>query len=105
MTRAFDALERTMAGEGSAVESACGHCGVPITMATDASRGEARGPRPNDLTVCLLCAGVNRFDEKLQLVGVSAEELRQEDDETREQLEAMVGLVRAMWLSKEGGAA
>jgi hypothetical protein len=52
----------------------CPHCGY----VTDCASGltHASPPRPGDISICLKCTGINRFDHSLKLIPASTSFLR-----------------------------
>lgn len=64
-------------------QSKCPMCGHVFNLAS--GFGDAK-PEPGDLSVCIKCACVLRFDDTLQLVDLSTQELEALPVETRTQL-------------------
>jgi hypothetical protein len=54
-------------------ESVCPHCFRLLDTVSNISDGSA--PEPGDFTFCLICVNLLRFDQDLQLVASSFEEL------------------------------
>jgi hypothetical protein len=73
-------------------EAQCGHCGKPLDSATGTD-GSMRA-KPGDMSICIFCLGVNQFDERLQHVAVTADELAAAPPAIRSQLEDMIALLR-----------
>lgn len=70
--------------------SPCGHCGKQL----DAASSDTATAKPGDVSVCMYCTGVNRFDEGMRLVAVNDAELAALPDDMRAVLEEMQALVR-----------
>lgn len=54
-------------------ESPCPGCGYVMDAATGINGGES--PVPGNLTICIKCASVSKYDEELLLVPVTSEEM------------------------------
>lgn len=55
-------------------ESACPHCGKKLDAATSP---DLASPDPGDITICLGCTAILKFDEKLMIVAIEQPELEQ----------------------------
>lgn len=72
--------------------SRCPNCGKKL----DACSGLDRGPGPGDLTVCIECSALVRFDDDMQLTGFSEDEADRllADPEWVAAIRRAVGVVR-----------
>lgn len=70
--------------------SPCAHCGQRL----DAASSDTSTAKPGDVSVCISCAGINRFGDGMRLVGVTPEDLASLPDGIRSQLEEMQALLR-----------
>lgn len=57
------------------MESKCITCGHVIDAHTAAFEDESLKPEPGDLSVCLYCSAICRFDDNLNLVKLLTNEL------------------------------
>lgn len=60
-------------------ESKCASCGHILDTATGVEEGTT--PSVNDLTVCVYCGELHRFDEDLKLVLLTEEEIEEIKDQ------------------------
>jgi hypothetical protein len=67
--------------------SMCPHCGYVADGAMRAaSDGAGREPEPGDVGVCIKCAGINRYNDKLQLEILPAGAFKELSDELRHEV-------------------
>lgn len=82
--------------------TACPHCGVICEAASHADRAH---PRPNDTSVCLICAGASRFDANLGLKGLSDADVEALPARLRSAVQEGQALVRAALQPRKGPVA
>lgn len=78
--------------------SACAICGADFDTASGA--GHDRPPRPGDVTMCLHCGGVHRFDAKLRAV-VFPDWRSALPPATVSEVERVQGAIAAVWARGE----
>jgi hypothetical protein len=81
--------------------SPCGHCG----KALDAASSDTGQPAPGNLSICVVCLGINRFDDALRNVAVTDEELAALPADVRSTLEEMQAIMRRSRMAERKGPA
>jgi hypothetical protein len=64
----------------------CPHCGYKTDAATAVNEAETRAPEPGDFSVCFGCGEINKFDDHMALIKVSATTLATADEDVRDEL-------------------
>lgn len=73
--------------------SPCGHCGKLLEAATGTESGQKA--EPGNLSICVKCLGINRFDENLAMVAMTDEDMAAVPAPVRAQLDEMAALLRS----------
>lgn len=81
MQRSLKQMQRPKRESGDAVpEHPCGHCGQLLDGASSDTGAQAK---PGDISVCVACAGINRFRADMSLEGVMMRDLGYLNEEAR----------------------
>jgi hypothetical protein len=72
----------------------CPYCGHKLDCATVATGGEVR-PRPGDISVCIQCASILSYDERLKLRAVDENEMGTLDADTYLEVARVQAAIRA----------
>lgn len=73
----------------------CPKCGKHINAAATVSDENAQ-PSSGDVTVCIGCAGILKFDDNLKLAKLTTEEFDEMDEATKDNLLQAVAIVESM---------
>jgi hypothetical protein len=71
----------------------CPRCGYEIDAHSNAD-SEAT-PKANDVSICLKCAGFNKFDENLKLVEFTAEDMENTDPSLLAEMDHIASKIKA----------
>lgn len=80
LIRSLNSMAEGPASKDLVPESRCGHCGQTLNGASSDTGARAS---PGMITVCVMCAGINRFRADMALEAVTMADLHYLDEDAR----------------------